>query len=68
MPDTAALKIINIKDDSIQAVKEECNTNIGNAKESTQHRKCMWCRRAAQIWMLIQKVITMSTAIMITLM
>ena len=34
MPDTAALKIINIHIDSIQAVKEECNTNSGNAKES----------------------------------
>ena len=34
MPDTAALKIININIDAIQAVKEECNTNIGDAKES----------------------------------
>ena len=34
MPDTAALKIININIDSTQAVKGECNTNIGNAKES----------------------------------
>ena len=34
MPDTAALKIININIDSIQAVKEECNTNIGDAEES----------------------------------
>ena len=34
MPDTAALKIININVDSIQAVKEECNTNIGDTKES----------------------------------
>ena len=30
MPDTAALKIININIDSIQVVKEEYNTNIGN--------------------------------------
>ena len=35
MTDTAALKIININIDSIQVVKEECNTNIGNAKESS---------------------------------
>ena len=34
MPDTAALKIIYINIDSLQAIKEECNTNIGNAKES----------------------------------
>ena len=36
MPDTAALKIININIDSIEAAstwKEECNTNISNAKE-----------------------------------
>ena len=34
MPDTAAVKIININIDSIQAAKEECNTNIGDAGES----------------------------------
>ena len=34
MPDTAALKIININNDSIQAVKEEYDMNIGDAKES----------------------------------
>ena len=34
MPDTAALKIININIDSIQAVKEECNTNVGDIEES----------------------------------
>ena len=34
MPDTAALKIININIDSIQAEEEGCNTNIGNAGES----------------------------------
>ena len=34
MPYTAVLKIININIDSIQAVKEECNTNIGDAGES----------------------------------
>ena len=34
MPDTAALKTININIDSIQATKEECNTNIGDPKES----------------------------------
>ena len=34
MLDKAALKIININTDSIQAAKEECNTNIGNAEES----------------------------------
>ena len=33
MPDTAALQIININIDSIQAAKKECNINIGNAKE-----------------------------------
>ena len=32
--DTAALKIININIDSIQAAEEECNTNIGDAEES----------------------------------
>ena len=35
MPDRVALKIINIDTDSIQAVKEDCNTNIGNTKESS---------------------------------
>ena len=37
MPDTVALKIININIDSIEAAstwKEECNTNIDDAKES----------------------------------
>ena len=34
MPDTAAHKIININIDSIQAVEEECNTNIGDTGES----------------------------------
>ena len=36
MPDTVALKIININIDSIQAVKEKCNTNIGNAGKSSR--------------------------------
>ena len=42
MPDTAALKIININIDSIQAVgmqKEECNTNIGDGKESNTRQE-----------------------------
>ena len=34
MPDTAALKIIDININSIQAEKEECNTNIGDTRES----------------------------------
>ena len=34
MPNTAALKIININIESIQAVKEESKTDIGNAGES----------------------------------
>ena len=33
MPDTAALKIININIDSMQATEEKCNTNIGDTKE-----------------------------------
>ena len=36
IPDTATLKIINLNIDSIEAAsmwKEDCNTNIGNAKE-----------------------------------
>ena len=36
MPDTAALKIININIDSIQAEEEKCNTNIGNAGKSNR--------------------------------
>ena len=67
MPDTTALKIININVDSIQAVKEDCNTNNGYTMESNKHRKYLWSRRAAQTWMLIQKLITISTAIMMTL-
>ena len=42
MPDTVALKIISIKIDSIEAAsmwKEECNTNIGDAKESDTRQK-----------------------------
>ena len=39
MPDTAALQIININTDSIQAMKEECNTNIHDAKESNTHQE-----------------------------
>ena len=34
MPDTGALTIININIVSIQALKEDCNTNVGDAKES----------------------------------
>ena len=45
MPDTAALKIININIDCIEAAsmqKEEHNTNIGNAKESdTRQEACV---------------------------
>ena len=39
IPDTAALKIININIDSIQAAKEECNTNIGDTEESNTTRE-----------------------------
>ena len=42
MPDTTALKIININIDSIEAAstwKEECNTNIGDAKESNTRQE-----------------------------
>ena len=46
MPDTAALNIINVNIDSIEAVvtqKEKCNTNISDAKTSNikQDRKPM---------------------------
>ena len=42
IPDTAALKIIDINIDSIQAEKEECNANIGDARESnTTQEVCM---------------------------
>ena len=34
MPDTAALKLINISIDSIHAKISECKTNSGNARES----------------------------------
>ena len=68
MPDTAALKIININIDSIQAAEEDCNTNIsamlGN---QTQHRKCLWWRRNAQTQRLIPKSTeTVQMAIMLT--
>ena len=39
MSDTATLQIININIDSIQAMKEECNTNICDTKESNTHQK-----------------------------
>ena len=34
IPDAAALKIININIDFIQAAEEECNTHIGDTGES----------------------------------
>ena len=40
MPDTAALKIINLNIDSVQVEVVECKTNIG--------RKCRLCQRAVQ--------------------
>ena len=49
MPDTAALNIINVNIDSIEAAsmwKENCNTNIGDAKNQTSGRKLMGQRRA----------------------
>ena len=39
MPDTAALKIININIDSIQKAKEEYNTDIGDAKKSNTRQE-----------------------------
>ena len=45
MPDMAALKIINVNIDSIEAAsmqKENCNTNIEDAKNQTLDRKLMW--------------------------
>ena len=42
MPDTAALTIINIHIDSIEATstqKEECNTNMGDTKESATRQE-----------------------------
>ena len=56
MSDTVALKIINVNTDSIEAVntqKENCNTNISDAKNQTSGRKLMWQRRAVQTWMKI---------------
>ena len=42
MPDTAALKIIDINIDSIQAKKEECNTIISDARElNTKQEVCV---------------------------
>ena len=34
MPDTAALKLINVNIDSIQAEVAECKTNTGDMRES----------------------------------
>ena len=36
MPDTAALKLINVNIDSIQAEAAECKTNTGNVRESNR--------------------------------
>ena len=48
MPDTAALQIINLNIDSIQAMKEECNTNIHGDIESNANQEAhgveMSCR------------------------
>ena len=68
MSDTAALKIINLNIDSIQAVKEECNTNIGNARESNTTQKVHMVEKSCTNTGAIQNLITMSTAIMITIM
>ena len=63
MPDTAALKISNINIDSIQTVKEECNTNIGNATESNTTQEVHVVEKSYTSMMLVQKLITMSTDI-----
>ena len=68
MPDTAALKIININIDSIQAAKEECNTNIGNAEESNTTQEVPVVEKSTQTQMLIQKSTTMSMVITLILM
>ena len=36
MPDTAALKLINVNIDSIQAEEAECKTNTGDVRESNR--------------------------------
>ena len=68
MPDTAALKIININVDSIQAVKEECNTNISNAKESNTTQKAHVVEKSCTNMDADSKVDNNVMAIMITLM
>ena len=54
MPDTAALNIININIDSIEAAsmqKEIATQTQVMPKHQTSGRKLMWQRRAVQTWM-----------------
>ena len=46
MPETAALQIFNINIDSIQALKEECNTNIHDNKESNVNQEVHWVEKS----------------------
>ena len=71
MPDTAALKVINVNIDSIHVAgtqKEECNTNIGDDKESNTRLEAHVVKEGCTNMDGGLKLITISTALMITLM
>ena len=56
MPDTAALNIINVNIDSIEAAsrqKENCNTNISDAKKTRCQAGNSWGKGAVQTLMRI---------------
>ena len=70
MPDTAALKIININIDSIEAAstwKEECNTNIGDAKESNTRQEAHMAKKNCTNMYEDLKVANNATGLVITL-
>ena len=56
MPDTAALNIININIDSIEAAsmqKENCNTNIDDTKKTNIRQETHVVKESLQTWMKI---------------
>ena len=71
MPDTAALKIINITLDSLDAEdtqKNNCNTNIDVPRCQIPSRKFMGMESAAQMLMAFSKLLTMTIGKLLILM
>ena len=63
MPDTAAVNIINVSIDSIESEgtqRENCNTNMSDAKVSNIKQETHGLGRAVQTQMRVLKILTMS--------